>query len=126
MTIRIRRIIVIFIVIVILFLLISILYQITSNNKRKFLITIVDYRWNPIANLSIRMELEGKLYQEMYTNNYGQVIVFLKNNLNNTEYLEILFDDIHEKILPIHEEITIRLNMINQNTGEMYDDERFN
>ncbi|CAF0822962.1 unnamed protein product [Rotaria sordida] len=124
MTIRIRRIIVIFIVI--LFLLISILYQITSNNKRKFLITIVDYRWNPIANLSIRMELEGKLYQEMCTNNYGQVIVFLKNNLNNTEYLEILVDDIHEKILPIHEEITIRLNMINQNTGEMYDDERFN
>ncbi|CAF3365078.1 unnamed protein product [Rotaria sp. Silwood1] len=115
-----------FLATMILFLSISILYQIISNKKRKFLITIVDYRWNPIANISIQIKSAGKPYQEFYTNNNGQVIIYLKNNLNHPEYLQILVDDIHEKISLIDEEITIRLNMINQNTGEIYDDERFN
>ncbi|CAF2847932.1 unnamed protein product [Rotaria sp. Silwood2] len=126
MTIRIRRIIVIFPAAIVLFLLISILYQIVTNNKRKFLITIVDYRWNPIANISVIIETAEKPYQEFYTNEHGQLIIHLQNNRNNTEYIQILVNDINEKILPIDEEITIRLNMINQNTSEIYDDERFN
>jgi len=118
-----RRTIITFVFIIILFLLISILYKISLNTKKKFLITIVDYRWNPIGNLSVRFEIIGKSSQEYYTNNHGQIIFYLENN---TKYIQILTGDINENISLIDNDITIRINTINQNTGENYDDEIFN
>jgi hypothetical protein len=109
--------------IIILFLLIHILYKISLNNKKKFLITIVDYRWKPIGNLSIRFQTIGESYQEYYTNNHGQISFYLDNN---TEYIQISTGDINENISLIDDDITIRINTINQNTGENYDDEIFN
>jgi hypothetical protein len=120
-----RRILIAFLLTLIVFFLISILYKISLHNKRKLLTTIVDYRWNPITNISVRFKTKEELYEEYQTNNQGQVIFHLENNLNNTEYIQISVGEIDEKILPIEEEVTIRLNMINQNTGEMYDDEIF-
>lgn len=121
-----RRIVIFFLTIITSILLISILYEILLNNKRKLLITIVDYRWNPIPNISVRSETINQTQQEDFTNHQGQVRFYLDNNLNNTEYIQISVGEIVEKILPMEEEVTIRLNMINQNTGEMYDDEIFN
>jgi hypothetical protein len=96
------------------------------NNKRKLLITIVDYRWNPVANISVRFETTEPSSQEYFTNNQGQVKLYLEQNFNDTEYVQITVGEVNENIRPIDKEVTIRLNMINQNTGEMYDDERFN
>ncbi len=96
------------------------------NNKRKLLIKIVDYRWNPIANIPVRFKTLEQSGQEYYTNNQGQVIFYLDNNHNNTESIQISAGEINENILPTDEEVTIRLNMINQNTNEMYDDGIFN
>jgi hypothetical protein len=118
-----RRTIITFVLIIILFLLIHILYKISLNNKKKFLITIVDYRWKPIGNLSIRFQTIGESYQEYYTNNHGQISFYLDNN---TEYIQISTGDINENISLIDDDITIRINTINQNTGENYDDEIFN
>jgi len=96
------------------------------NNKRKLLIKIVDYRWNPIANIPVRFETLEQSDQEYYTNNQGQVIFYLDKNHNNTEFIQISADEINEKILLTDEEVTIRLNKINQNTSEIYDDGIFN
>jgi len=113
----------IFLIMIVLFLLISILYKISLNNKKKFLITIVDYRWNPIKNIAVRFETTDKSYEEYYTNNHGQIRFYLENNLNNTEYIQISTGEINEKILFLYEDVTIRINTINQNTGEIYDDD---
>ncbi len=68
-----RRIIINFLIIITSILLISILYEISLNNKRKLLIKIVDYRWNPIANIPVRFKTLEQSDQEYYTNNQGQV-----------------------------------------------------
>ena len=108
------------------FLLTVIIYKISLNNESKLLVTIVDYRWNPVANISVRFETIERSSQEYFTNNQGQVKFYLEKNFNDTEYVQISVGEVNENILSIDKKVTIRLNTINQNTGEMYDDERFN
>ena len=104
----------------------SILHKISLNKQRKLLITIVDYRWNPLVNIPVQFKTIDDYYKEFYTNNQGQVLFYVGNNLNNTNCIQILAEGINEKITLIDKEVTIRLSMINRNTGELYDDDIFN
>ncbi|CAF1534695.1 unnamed protein product, partial [Adineta steineri] len=103
-----------------------ILHEISLNKQNKLLITIVDYRWNPLVNIPVQFKTIDDHYQEFYTNNQGQVLFYVDNNLNNTNSIQILADGINEKISSMDKEVTIRLSMINRNTGELYDDDIFN
>ncbi|CAF1084693.1 unnamed protein product [Adineta steineri] len=103
----------------------KILHEISLNKQNKLLITIVDYRWNPLVNIPVQFKTIDDYYQEFYTNNQGQVLFYVDNNLNNTNSIQILADGINEKISLMDKEVTIRLSMINRNTGELYDDDIF-
>lgn len=121
-----RRLTVIIFTIVLLlsFLLFAISYQRSSkDDKKAFFITIVDYRWDPVKNFTVRLNRAVESFEEIHTNNQGQVVVYLDNNISNADYLEIVGDEFNEKVQLTGEHITIRLRHINQNTGEMYDDD---
>lgn len=121
-----RRLKIIFISSITLFMVISFLYSITSKREIKFLITLVDYQWNPIVNTSVQFEIQENYYQRKKTNSQGQVIIYLDKKFDRNDYMYIIINDYREKILVIHEHVTVRFNMINQNTSELYDDEIFN
>ncbi|CAF0927405.1 unnamed protein product [Adineta steineri] len=121
-----RQIIISFLTSISLIVFIRILHEISLNKQNKLLITIVDYRWNPLANIPVQFKTIDDYYQEFYTNNQGQVLFYIDNNLNNTNSIQILADGINEKISLMDKEVTIRLSMINRNTGELYDDDIFN
>ncbi|CAF4383765.1 unnamed protein product, partial [Adineta steineri] len=91
----------------------------------KLLITIVDYRWNPLVNIPVQFETIDEYYEEYYTNKQGQILFYVNNNLNDTELIHILVGGINEKISLMDNEVTVRLSMINRNTGESYDDGTF-
>ncbi|UJR27647.1 hypothetical protein I4U23_008928 [Adineta vaga] len=88
-----------------------------------FLVTIVDYRWNLLANISVQFYSSEQYYQESYTNKYGQVKFYVNAAICNRKYIQISVGDITEYILSTDHEITIRIHTINQDTGEMYDQE---
>ncbi|CAF1112243.1 unnamed protein product [Rotaria magnacalcarata] len=121
-----RRVIITLILFTILLLLIIIVCRITlKHNKRKFLLTVVDYRRNPISNVSVRITVPEYHDQESYTNKLGQAMFYLENDLSNMDYLHLTGDDINEKFLLVNEQLTIRLKNINQDTGEPYNEEMF-
>ena len=118
-----RRLMIILPLIILLFVLLNSRCKINLNARRKFLVTIVDYRWNPIANLSVQIETKRQGDHEYYTDNQGTVEFTLENSSSNDEYISISINGITEKILPNSNGLTIRLDMINRDTGEMYHDD---
>ncbi|CAF3373434.1 unnamed protein product [Rotaria socialis] len=111
--------------IILLLLIITVCRIPLKHNSRKFLITVVDYRRNPISNMSVRITAAEYHDQESYTNKLGQAMFYLENDLSNMDYLYLTVDDINEKFLLVNEQLTIRLKNINQDTGEPYDEEMF-
>ncbi|CAF4298865.1 unnamed protein product [Adineta steineri] len=120
-----QQIIIIFLIITSLIVFIYTLYEISLNNQRKLLITIVDYRWNPLVNIPVQFETIDEYYQEYYTDKQGQILFYANNNLNDTELIHILVGGINEKISLLDKEVTVRLSTINRDTGESYDDDIF-
>ncbi|CAF1140608.1 unnamed protein product [Adineta steineri] len=120
-----QQIIIILLIIISLIVFICTLYEISLNNQRKLLITIVDYRWNPLVNMPVQFETTDEYYEEYYTNKQGQILFYVNDNLNDTELIHILVSGINEKISLLDKEVTVRLSTINRDTGESYDDDIF-
>ncbi|CAF1100504.1 unnamed protein product [Adineta steineri] len=118
-----QQIIIILFIIISLIVFICTLYEISLNNQRKLLITIVDYRWNPLVNVPVQFETTDEYYEEYYTDKQGQILFYANNNLNDTELIHILVGGINEKISLMDKEVTVRLSMINRDTGESYNDD---
>ncbi|CAF0766461.1 unnamed protein product [Adineta ricciae] len=113
------------IIILIVILFFGIFYdQLVSIRRRTFLVTIVDYRWNPLANVSVQLNTADDYHAESYTNKYGQTIFYINKNICNNESIQISVADISESVLAADQEIVMRVNTINRDTGEMYDQER--
>ncbi|CAF1200588.1 unnamed protein product [Adineta steineri] len=120
-----QQIIIILLIIISLTVFICTLHEISLNNQRKLLITIVDYRWNPLVNIPVQFETIDEYYEEYYTNKQGQILFYANENLNDTELIHILVGGINEKISLLDKEVTVRLSTINRDTGESYDDDIF-
>lgn len=95
----------------------------TNTSSAQLLVTVVDYRWNSLANLSVRLETTYQHWHELYTNERGQVEFNLTSAVWDGRYVQISAGGASELILPTDGEIVFRVDTINHNTGEEYDDE---
>jgi hypothetical protein len=114
-----RQILIIAPLIAIAFLVVFLLYGFSFPRTRTICITLVDYRWNPIANVSVRWATS---LEEYVTDDQGQIIVDVQERANRIESMQVLADGIQDEVLSTLEDVTVRLDTINQNTGELYDD----
>ncbi|CAF0801942.1 unnamed protein product [Adineta ricciae] len=112
------------IIILIVILFFGIFYdQLVSVRRRTFLVTIVDYRWNALANVSVQLNTADDYHAESYTNKYGQTMFYINTNIRNNDSIQIAVADISENVLPVDKEIVIRLDTINRDTDETYGQE---
>lgn len=114
-----RQILIIAPLLVIAFLVVLLLYGLSLPRTRSICITLVDYRWNPIANVSVRWATS---LAEYVTDDHGQIIVDVNEYPNRIESIQILADGVPDEVLPTLEDVTVRLDTINRDTGELYDD----
>lgn len=114
-------------VVSILLLVILLVYARSFDDGMELRLTLVDYRWEPIPNLLVRLEItKDQLARNYSTNAQGQLVVDLRSNRDRIDYIHLLAEDIDERILPTGNEITLRLLAVHRDTGETYDDlERF-
>ena len=114
-----RQIFIIAPLIVIAFLVVLLLYGLSLPRTRTICITLVDYRWNPIANVSVRWATS---LAEYVTDDHGQIVVDVQERAHRVESIQILADGIPDEVLSTLEDVTVRLDTINRDTGEPYDD----
>ena len=117
-----RQILIIATLTVIAFLVILLLYGLSFPRTRTIRITLVDYRWNPIANVSVRWATS---LAEYVTDDHGQIIVdvVVQERPSRIESIQVLADGIPDQVLPpALDDVTVRLDTINRDTGELYDD----
>lgn len=95
-------------------LIIYTIERISRDERKQILVTIVDYRWNPIVNLSIRFHHQQIQYEFAKNFNRTDLIDPIMTNLNERN----LFDDLF-----FEQDVTVRINTINRQTNETYDDD---
>ena len=94
-------------------LIIYMLDQLSRDRARNVFVTIVDYRWNPIVNLTIRCHRE-------------QIQFEFEKNFTRTDLIDSIIADLNKEDLlsfSFDEYVTVRINTINRQTNETYDDD---
>lgn len=95
----------------VLFFIIYMLERISRDEQREIFVTIVDYRWNPIVNLTIRWSEDDEIQLKF------------EKNFNRTDWIEEIRSQLNdESLFAFHEHVTVRINTINRDTDEIYDD----
>ena len=95
----------------IFFLIIYMLDRISRDEQRQIFLTIIDYRWNPIVNLTIQL------------NKHEQIQFEFEKNFNRTDWIDQIKSQLNdENLLALDEHVIVRINTINRDTREIYDD----
>lgn len=95
----------------IFFFIIYMLDRISRDEQRQIFLTIVDYRWNPIVNLTIQF------------NQHEQIQFEFEKNFNRTDWIEQIRSQLNdENLFAFEEHVIVRINTINRDTHEIYDD----
>ena len=87
--------------------------QLSRDRARNVFVTIVDYRWNRIVNLTIRCHRE-------------QIQFEFEKNFTRTDLIDSIIADLNKEDLlsfSFDEYVTVRINTINRQTNETYDDD---
>ena len=122
-----RRRLFISVVVAILLLIVLLVCARSFDGGTELRLTLVDYRWQPIPNLLVRLEITNdQLVRNYSTNAQGQLVLELRSNRDQIDYVHLLAESIDERIATTGNEITLRLVAIHRDTGEAYDNlERF-